>query len=657
MRTKLPFLLSALIVGSTMLSANEAKLPIKKISLFSSGVGYFERGGELQGDAKLTLPFEASAINDALKSLIVYDPATNAPLVSYASDELQKTLSSLKINLFGNPNIASILASLRGAEVEIYAPDKITGKIIGVETKTVFSNDQAGDESFLSLFTNNQIQVIALKEITSYAFTDTQISQDLSRALEIILNSKQNSKDLHIYLPSSKTRAVSIGYVIPAPVWKAAYRLDLTDKKPFFQGWAIVDNAGDTDWKDVELSLVVGRPVSFTQPLYTPYFLNRPVLPLSIAGFAQAQSYESGYKELAMADVAYEVEQEPMMNKRLLSRAANAPLPVSADYDVPKSQSAGEQFVFTLKNPITLERRQSAMFPFAQGNPKARKVSIFTHIPQGQSVNPALGAELTNDLGLKLPAGAISVYDGGSYAGDALIEFWGENEKRFISYGDDLALSGTLSGTSKTIFDSVKISKGVMQVSEKIVDEKIYSLKNSGKTDKNVILEHPFIYGAKLIEPAKYAEKTSSAYRFEFTLPANKELKYTVKEERPSRSGIRIADLQPSAIVAFSTNKNFPSSVKNALKEAAKLMDAIENEKYKLTIAKRALDAKINEQDRVRKNIEAVGNDSIQGKEYIKRLTALDSDIDKAYVTIDELEESVRKANQAFDNYTANLEI
>jgi hypothetical protein len=39
-----------------------------------------------------------------------------------------------------------------------------------------------------------------------------------------------------------------VSYTIAAPIWKTTYRVVLdTEGKPFFQGWAIVDNVSDED--------------------------------------------------------------------------------------------------------------------------------------------------------------------------------------------------------------------------------------------------------------------------------------------------------------------------------------------------------------------------------------------------------------------------
>jgi hypothetical protein len=45
-----------------------AQVPVQKIVLFTSGVGYFEHTGQVDGDATATLMFSTDQINDVLRS-------------------------------------------------------------------------------------------------------------------------------------------------------------------------------------------------------------------------------------------------------------------------------------------------------------------------------------------------------------------------------------------------------------------------------------------------------------------------------------------------------------------------------------------------------------------------------------------------------------
>ena len=74
----------------------EANLPLKRVVLFSSGVGFFERAGEVKDDAKVQMKFKTAEINDLLKSMVVQDfDGGQVSTVTYASkDPITKTLKS-----------------------------------------------------------------------------------------------------------------------------------------------------------------------------------------------------------------------------------------------------------------------------------------------------------------------------------------------------------------------------------------------------------------------------------------------------------------------------------------------------------------------------------------------------------------------------------
>src|SRR5206468_6812074 len=98
-------------------------LPVTRVVLFNSGVGYFTRGGEVDGDARVDLVFPEEDVNDLLKSMVLEDlGGGRVAAVSYDSREpVERTLSSFAINLNGNPTVAQILQQARGERVEVTA--------------------------------------------------------------------------------------------------------------------------------------------------------------------------------------------------------------------------------------------------------------------------------------------------------------------------------------------------------------------------------------------------------------------------------------------------------------------------------------------------------------------------------------------------------
>ena len=350
-----------------------------------------------------------------------------------------------------------------------------------------------------------------------------------------------------------------------------------------------------------------------------------------------------------MSEVSYKRSSAPSVQSVNRELAQN--------YQTAASQTLGEQFVFIVKNPVSLQRRQSAMIPLVQSDFSARKVSIFSaNAQRGVSANPVLGVELKNSLGMKLPAGPIVVYDGGSYAGDSLIEFFGENEKRLISYGDDQSVTGVITNAQSAYLDTVKIAKGVLHINHKNVYTKSYIFKNSSSTAKSLIVEHPLIINAKLVEPSKFSEKTGVLYRFDLALPANKETKFSVKEELPSAQTVAILGLEPSVLIAYA-NGDFPASVKEALSKAAEYANAVSKAKSELSAAQNLLKNRVEEQNRIRANLQAVGRETAQGKDYLTRMTTIDKDIDSINANIDALTQTLAKEQKSQADYIGKLSI
>ena len=137
-----------------------ATLPLKRVVLFSSGVGYFEHDGKVTDNAKVDLKFKVKDINDLLKSMVVQDfDGGHVSTVGYGSnDPLDKRLSSFAINLNGNPALAQLLEQVRGEKVEIDAPNKIVGTIVSIETrKTEVGKDHFIDQTVLNVSTDGGI--------------------------------------------------------------------------------------------------------------------------------------------------------------------------------------------------------------------------------------------------------------------------------------------------------------------------------------------------------------------------------------------------------------------------------------------------------------------------------------------------------------------
>ena len=95
-------------------------LPIKKVVLYKHGVGYFEREGEVDGDAAVELQFKSGEMNDVLKSLTVLDLGGGiVSSISYESTEpVERQLEDIAIRVPDGNAWTGLLSQVKGARVE-----------------------------------------------------------------------------------------------------------------------------------------------------------------------------------------------------------------------------------------------------------------------------------------------------------------------------------------------------------------------------------------------------------------------------------------------------------------------------------------------------------------------------------------------------------
>jgi hypothetical protein len=261
-------------------------LPLSQIVLFNSGVGYFQRQGDIDGDARVDLQFPAGDVNDLLKSLVLQDLGNGkVTAISYDGQEpIERTLKTFAIDLTGNPTFGQLLNQARGEKIEVtlqnangIATSTLSGVIVGMETQT---EPGPREVHLLNLLGEEGMRSVPLNTVQRVRFLNAALDGELNRALAVLSGAHNSQKkNVSVQFSGAGKRTVKVGYVVEAPLWKSSYRL-VQDKagKTTLQGWAIIENTTDEDWKDVRMALVSSRPISFQMDLYPPLFVPRPVV-------------------------------------------------------------------------------------------------------------------------------------------------------------------------------------------------------------------------------------------------------------------------------------------------------------------------------------------------------------------------------------------
>lgn len=669
MTTRQILLATVLLLAVAVSAVGATNLPLQRVVLFYSGVGYFEHQGTVEGDSQVVLSFRVEQINDLLKSLVLQDlgGGTIAPATYAPQDPLARTLEAFSVDLAENPSLAELLLSLRGSQVTLRARSTVRGVVLGVEEQTRVFGEEAIKVEVVNVITESGIVGVPILEIKSVELADPQLNSELKQALAAIAASRQVSKrDLTLNFRGQGEREVRVGYLLETPVWKTTYRLVADDEDLFLQGWAIVENTTDSDWNEVSLALVSGRPISFTQNLYEPVYAYRPEVPVSLPGIIRPPTYEGTMHE---EEVDREMAAPPGAGLAVMLRPPRAA--VKADYDggapmelagtgvsaAAVGEEVGELFQYAITQPVSIARQQSAMIPIVNQTIGGEKLSVYT-----ESVNakyPLNGLRLQNNTGLHLMGGPVTVFAGGTYAGDALMQDLNQGDERLLTYAVDLGVEvDTERGVGTQEQVSLKIDNGVLIARSRQRQSVTYTLKNRTDDERTVLIEHPQQSGWELMEPEKPQEETRNYYRFKVAVAPEATEELTVKTEQPIRETVALLDADRldqinfylrSAVIGDEVKAALQEIVRRRVAIAAVARDRSEKEARLKQIAE--------EQERLRQNMEQLDHDSALYQKYVDKMTAQEDEFEALRADIAQLLRQENQLTDALNQYIRGLNL
>jgi hypothetical protein len=721
-------------------------LPLTQVILFNSGVGYFQREGAVDGAARVDLTFPVTDINDLLKSLVLPDLGDGkVSTVSYDSEEpVDRTLKSFALDLTNNPTLGQILNQARGEKVEVVLqqanaaqPGTLTGQIVGMETQAAPGpKDTTIDVDMLNMLCAEGVREVPLTQVQRLRFLNPSLDGEFRRALEVLAAAHNSQKrTVSVNFAGEGKRTVKVGYVVENPIWKTSYRLVLDKKgKPSLQGWAIVENTSDEDWKDVKMALISSRPISFQMDLYQPLFIPRPTVEPDLFASLRPPTYQGalngapgganlgglpglglggGLGQQGAAQVGQNSGQVGQ-NFGQLGNSANffnryqqngvqidptTGLPFNANNDgnsanpklsydemqqrrqqmrqnkdnakklgsalaldpsgvasVANADEIGDYFQYSIEQKVTLPRQKSAMLPTVNQPVEGKRVSIYNEGVQAKF--PLLGLRFKNTTGQDLTQGPVSVYEGGAYAGDGRIMDLQPNEERLLSYAIDQGVEIKAEGTvapQKLI--SVKVVKGVMQVTHKLRETKCYFVKNRAPEDRDLIIEHPIRQDWKLVTPEKASEVSRDVYRFDLAVAAGQSAKQEVVEERSLLSAVTLASTDDNTIKVFLSGDVAGPKLKEALSKAMDLRGQLAAVQRDLAQLNTQLKAITDDQVRLRANLDKMPATSAAYKRYLDKFDQQETEIEKIQKGIDEKQEATKTQQAAYDDFLAGLNV
>jgi hypothetical protein len=273
-----------------------------------------------------------------------------------------------------------------------------------------------------------------------------------------------------------------------------------------------------------------------------------------------------------------------------------------------RERKLGDLFEYAIEHPVTIRRNQSALVPIVLRSFEGRPVLL--HNRQTRPDNPMRAVELKNTTGLTLEGGPVTVLEGGSYVGEAMLETIKPDEQRLVPYAVELSVR-VLDNVDSHSEDTHRlvIRDGKLIRHSARVQQTTYHLDNKGDSEQVVYLDHPREAASwKLADTPEPVETTENFWRFRFALPARKVTRFVVKARWAQKSSEQIGGMDPGAILVLIEQGQVDEATARVLRDVA----AAQQERARHEQAIAALEEEQRriyaEQERIRKNLDALGS-------------------------------------------------
>jgi len=191
-------LFSLFLLAGTAAAAAEP-LALKRVMLSSGGVGYFEYEARVDGNATLELELRLDQVDDALKSLVVYDDKGGIGGINLPGREpLVQAFRDLPFDQQALGSPVALLAALQGAEVTVTGARALSGRVVGVaEERTQLASQPGGpviQRHRVTLMTSSGLQQFVLQDAEAVQFADPRLKAQVEAALAAVAQHRAKDK-------------------------------------------------------------------------------------------------------------------------------------------------------------------------------------------------------------------------------------------------------------------------------------------------------------------------------------------------------------------------------------------------------------------------------------------------------------------------------
>jgi len=608
--------------------------PVRQVVLSDAGLAEYTRVVEAErledGEERLLLPTRSADIDDALKSLLFWgEGVLGAEMRLPSASVVDDVFTGLPFSPDDVASLHTLLSRFPGARVHavVRHPEdgerRLVGRIMGVSQPSGCPEGETCAHVLTIRTEDGGMERITLDDTASVALQEADARETVERGLDVLAQeSGTTSRTIEAQVRAAPgSGPVFVSAVFAAPVWRTAYRAAIgAQGQADFQAWAVVENATQEDWVDVEMTLASGSPRTLRADLYARRYGARermdaaPVAQHSLfmAAPASAQERSAGSGAIAAAEM-------DLSTMDLASEGTDA--------------LVGARFA--LKDPVSVRAGEVLSVPFLGGDFQAEAIAYgrLDRMGDGPNLSPLpLALDVRNTTTARLPSGVLTVYDQDTgFAGDTQVPVMEPGSRHSLVFSQD---SGTKAAQTVRVDRQVRAvapGDGVLRITTDVITTRSLRVEGPAHKSSRVVLDQPFSEAENLTWTVGDGEQITvgdgrRVVRFTQMLDPGAVWSFSTKSVSPERSEWYVGDIGEEQLIALSAQAPDPET-KAWLQQAARLRQSVRTAQEALEKTGQERAQAVLDQERRRGMVEAMGPGTPAYERFVAEILAAEDKI------------------------------
>ncbi|HCF58384.1 MAG TPA: hypothetical protein DFS52_10375, partial [Myxococcales bacterium] len=301
---------------------------------------------------------------------------------------------------------------------------------------------------------------------------------------------------------------------------------------------------------------------------------------------------------------------------------------------------------------------RSALVPILQAEVDVERVALYN--PSVREKNPMTAFRIKNSTGLTLEGGPVTVFEGDSYVGEAMLDTLRAGDERITPYSVELGVTVKHDSFERRedFTRATRHGQYLYKHYRRLLITR-YDLSSRLDRELTAYLDHRFSHPVREETPEP-VEVTDNFWRFRRKLEPKETTHFEVKEVAEESEAIYVPGIALHAVKRLFAEKLIPESAREQLEEIARHAETISRLQQQSSEDEQAVGKLEKGQARVRENLKALGSSSeearLRGK-YVAKLADEEEQIERLRAEIAELKAQIESEKEAIAKLIEKLQL